>query len=123
MTEFKSPPRATYREIYQVTFALGEDPNNTVYEFCTLGPPTELKVKKFLSELIKRLQGTTVTLKTGLPCESCLKFQQCLYLLDRFGLILDSDCQCVSDEMCAPFVMGHISTMKVGSVYDIGGQS
>ena len=95
--------KSLYREIYQVSFSLGTNPNNVVWEFDILGKPTESKIKGFITELIKKMQGT-VHFDDGMPADwrTVSKYQQCLYLLERFGLLLDTDNVCINEDFSEP---------------------
>ncbi len=110
-------------EIYEVLFSLGADLNNVVLKQQILGIPTAPKIKRFLTGFIQMMQGR-IYCKTGLPDRGCLVFQQCLYLLERFGMPpLGLAHPCIDEDYnYKPLIMGHIASMKVGEVIEVAGE-
>lgn len=110
----------THHEIYQVEISLGTDANNVAWRCQILGIPTESKVRGLLTELLKNMH-VRITFSTGLPARDCLVYHQCLYLLERFGMpSLGLAHPCVDEELSSdPFIMGHISSMKIGSASEV----
>lgn len=102
-------------DTYRVTIALGSDPGNALWSVTFIGEPTVEKVKASL-ECSTRMMHKRVMLTTGLPDKLCAIHQQCLYLVDLYGLPPNGLGKKCTTDNC---VIGHISIDRAESVTQV----
>ncbi|KKK43427.1 hypothetical protein LCGC14_3168440, partial [marine sediment metagenome] len=104
--------KVIHREVYQVQFSLGCDPDNIVWGQTFIGVPTKEKITACLKDALESLYGG-VCYKPGLPGKEfdILILKQCLFLVSTFeipeaGLTMSCSLDCHG-------TIGHITFSKI----------